>query len=740
MRVNTQRNDEAVSAAVATVLLFGGVVSIIGLMLVSMVPIIEELEGSIERSDMSSQMMILAQQTETLSESGMPGDSTNVELIPIDGNVEWDLTRGGMWYSSTWQDESTFRIKQVLDFDNTIEVKHPETFTSSVCFDDLRLGPSRPFIYSAPIWADTAQIAISTGLAIPLGPVEVKLYQQEQLSQTLDLQIFDTEVIDLSSGISKFESTHELVIFYSMGVGGATLVSPSDSNPKDNTGRNWIIPLNEGNNRIHIMSEHSNEINIETSSESTDYFAVYQDEFRAGVTFTKEILMDEPDVVRVSTSTDSHIILQTDTDNNSGSASLISSNGNYLGNEFISPSLDGEITFTNPGTRSVTVTWRGGGTSIPAIGSVSVSWPPASVDGAPILDADGDIFVTWKVTDGVNSPGGIHLVAASDTGATSGKNHNLLIDNDGNSNSISITKAGVSSKWNITGDASIDGEVSNQIQNQIQAINSGTYNFNVDEGHPVKIHLIKGENGIIQSKHDGVERCSAVNMMASGWITVDLPWASLAGQEDLIIKQAWESGSFPSSLKITLIGHNGASTHSNLATSWVFHLSRLTYTFTSSITGMEVAYSGGAVVTNHPEFSPSILREPVDRAGPGPRFAATIPSMHPATDGISGGGKLSLDIELSSRQTLASEVAYEVRRGWAEPYGVAIANEASDGLDLSEDWTIYPGRLDLLNDYVGWVPDPSIGTSEAVWHTNGEPIQFSLQLSSLDVLMQEVIG
>ena len=110
MRVNSKRNEEAVSAAVATVLLFGGVVSIIGLMLVSMVPIIEELEGSIERSDMSSQMMILAQQTESLSESGMPGDSTSVELIPIDGNINWDLTRGGMWYSSTWQNESSFRM------------------------------------------------------------------------------------------------------------------------------------------------------------------------------------------------------------------------------------------------------------------------------------------------------------------------------------------------------------------------------------------------------------------------------------------------------------------------------------------------------------------------------------------------------------------------------------------------------------------------------------------------------
>ena len=67
MNRNLTRNDDAVSAAIATVLLFGGVISIIGLMLVSMMPIIEELEGSIERDDMSSQMMVLAHQTEVLS-------------------------------------------------------------------------------------------------------------------------------------------------------------------------------------------------------------------------------------------------------------------------------------------------------------------------------------------------------------------------------------------------------------------------------------------------------------------------------------------------------------------------------------------------------------------------------------------------------------------------------------------------------------------------------------------------
>ena len=80
------------------------------------------------------------------------------------------------------------------------------------------------------------------------------------------------------------------------------------------------------------------------------------------------------------------------------------------------------------------------------------------------------------------------------------------------------------------------------------------------------------------------------------------------------------------------------------------------------------------------------------------------------------------------------------RRGWAEPYGGAIAGFSTQGLEASEDWTIYPGRLDLLTDYVGWVPDPGFGTVESVWHTAGEPIQFSLQISSLDAHVSEVIA
>jgi hypothetical protein len=181
----------------------------------------------------------------------------------------------------------------------------------------------------------------------------------------------------------------------------------------------------------------------------------------------------------------------------------------------------------------------------------------------------------------------------------------------------------------------------------------------------------------------------------------------------------------------------GVSVHQPLGTVYAIQLSRLHYGFSSSIQGMEVAYSGGAVVTNHPEFVPLALRTPTDRGGPGPRFAATIPAMHPTTDSIVGGGPMDLEVTLQNRHALASATAWEVRRGWTGPYGAAIAEAHAYALEGSADWTVYPGRLDLLTDYVGWVPDPALGTQEAVWHTGGDPIQFSLQLAVLDVTLRE---
>ena len=264
--------------------------------------------------------------------------------------------------------------------------------------------------------------------------------------------------------------------------------------------------------------------------------------------------------------------------------------------------------------------------------------------------------------------------------------------------------------------------------------------MDVSDGHALRVYLLRGQDGLLQAHHDGAQRCLSINVQASGWIATELPWQSMSGRSQVDLKNAWRAGNHPASMQITLIGVDGASTHANLGTVWGFHLSRLSYEFTSSIVGMEVAYVGGAVVTNHPEFEPYIVVSPSDRGGPGPRFAATIPSLHPTQDSVSGAGTMNLDIELVDRSSLASTIAYEVRRGWSNPYGVAIADASADGLESSEDWTVYPGRIDLLNDYVGWVPDPSYATSEAVWHTNGEPIQFTLQMAAINAHMTDGIS
>ena len=334
---------------------------------------------------------------------------------------------------------------------------------------------------------------------------------------------------------------------------------------------------------------------------------------------------------------------------------------------------------------------------------------------------------------------GASIIPAEDTGFSSGLSHVFATHNSANMDLIVTQIAGYESFWNFSSDVSFNHSSNIDDQFHVFSTGIGDHHISVVEGHPMKIHRVSGSSGLVELFHDGAERCLGINTTASGWISTELPWNTVSGRSELQILTAWEDGTHPSSYSVNLIAEAGASAYSLVASAWIFHISRLTYEFTSSVTGMEVAYSNGAVLTNHPEFLPTVLKQPNDRSGPGPRFASTIPALNPTSDSTIGSGVMNLDIELAYRESLASQTAYEVRRGWYSPYGEAIANSAASGLEQSIDWTIYPGRLDLLTDYVGWVPDPSLGTSEAVWHTNGEAIQFSLQLSSLDVTMTEAV-
>ena len=100
-----------------------------------------------------------------------------------------------------------------------------------------------------------------------------------------------------------------------MADGGESQITPTESSPTDRTGKNWNMPLDSGENRIHIFSEYSNQIQIESNSISETHYAIDNQEFRTGVTFTYQFTLSQPEVIRITTSTQSQLILQTEVNN-----------------------------------------------------------------------------------------------------------------------------------------------------------------------------------------------------------------------------------------------------------------------------------------------------------------------------------------------------------------------------------------------------------------------------------------
>jgi len=678
IRTNLRRDEEAVSAAVATVLLFGGVVSIIGIMLLSLMPIIQELEGSLKRNDMQAQMEIMGHEVTLLSESGLPGDTSQVELIPVDGELRWDRFRGGMWYSASWYQGDTFRIQGALDLDRNIDIRHPESNVQAICYEDMRLGPDRPFIFAPNNQTDTVLVTPKHGLTIPLGPVKV---DHAGIEHSLSIG----EVMSLDSDY-QIRSSHDLVGLQLSGDSGVALIPPSKANPATGKGQHWAIPLPAGETNVEVFANDDLLVQWTAPSESGENAVPQTSAVRIANSWSKTFNLSENGLIDIVTDVDAHLMI---THGISGKTSLLGEEGNFYSKHFIAPSQQGNLSFSNPNANAATITWKNGGVSIPANQTIEIAWPPSNIDNASIIESSENVFVQWKLNQG-----GLTMLPAIDTGQITGLH--FIEDN------------------------------SQTIINQSSEF--GDYNSKLAKD---------GNTGMLILEDEGSMRCVAIDQTASGWISTTLPWKSMNGVPEGQIITSWGDGEHPASIEITLIGVEGDATHANLATAWAFHTSRLTYEFDTSITGLEVAWSAGAIVTNHPELEPTILVGPTDRQGPGPRFSATIPSMHPTQTSVTGSGIMDLEIQLSMRESLASATAFDVRRGWVGPYGDAIASWASTSLETSEDWIVNPGRIDLLTDYVGWVPVPTVGPSEAVWHTAGEPIQFNLQISSLNVEISE---
>ena len=79
-----------------------------------------------------------------------------------------------------------------------------------------------------------------------------------------------------------------------------------------------------------------------------------------------------------------------------------------------------------------------------------------------------------------------------------------------------------------------------------------------------------------------------LGVTASGWILSDLPCKNkqVSNQQK---SRAWKRAS--SSIHLEVFANHDAEEFNSIGSVWAFHISRLTYSFSSSIEGMEVAYS-----------------------------------------------------------------------------------------------------------------------------------------------------
>ncbi|PXF20677.1 MAG: hypothetical protein CXX72_04535 [Methanobacteriota archaeon] len=759
-------DDEAVSAAIATVMLFAGTLAIISGMMVTITPMIDEMHGAIERQAMSSQMTDLAMETVRLSETGLPGDSATVPLRPHTGELGWDLKHGGTWYSASHVEGGTLRLDGVLDLDDQARFRYPTSEVSSICFDDLRGGPGA-------LWQVRLPDIDGTWAATPVSTLELPL---ASTSLTIDDEGVETDVrlpygVSLTGSVSAgggdtwLQADGPLRVLVWRGDGGAALIAPDLAAPTEGTGRGWTLPVPGGTVIAHLVTIRPAIIEWTLGDQSgsgatSGSTAAWSGTWSAG----------SGDVLVLRSSAPGRLLLQWGSDApESGSAGLLlqwgsdapesgsaagstmwpDDTGSFVGRNFSLPAASGSLLLENSATQPVTASIHGLFHMVPAQGELRVDWTSGSGD----ISVSGPVQLHWlSDATGANAwrPGSLDLVRALDTGQASGQEHRIGVPHSNGDIDLLLQPAAPQTRVRLLTNLA-PGEQSDVLLNHTGATHtarlasgaSGLVRIEVNNSDaspdmPFRVYVASGSDGLTEVRSDGEGRCLYLGIRASGWVEVDLPWSDVSKLGDKGLRAAWADGTHLLGFALKLRGPLGDSPHSVLASAWGVHLPRLNYEFKSSVSGMEVGFRGGFVGTNHPEFHADVIVQPPSREGPGPRLAVTMQMTMPTADSALGNSKVDLDFTLVKRDQLTSTKAWEIRRGWDGPYGPAIAADASEDLAFSDDWLTFPGQLDLLDDHVGWVQlVPS--SSESIYHAGGELILFNLQLAQLTSSMVVVV-
>ncbi|HJM44893.1 MAG TPA: hypothetical protein QF644_02970 [Candidatus Poseidoniaceae archaeon] len=738
-------DTNAANSAIATVLMFAGVMSIISVMLVSIVPVINELQGAIESNDAVAQFEDLSEYEAQLAQRGLPGSSSEMNIEPVLGKLEWDLKDTGVWFSSSWNDDSEFRLRNAGNFNNEFDIRYPSGKLSSYCMDDLHLQFESKWRYELP--AIQGKIIMATKSQISSG-ITSSLVTISQGDETLTSKINNNNILEIdlplknSDSKSTIISDVELTILLTLGEGGATFITPNNPDHQG-FGTIWKIPLPAGNNNINLISEEGSMITWELDDEKIIESST---KIGDGSIWSKSFNNLESKMLTIESSNNAKLLLDMESESNIGSLNWPSTEGLMLGNEFLIPPLKGTLIISNHENSPTQIDIQGSGFSINSNGMYKLDWPIAGTNGVTKLSSNSEIAIKWTKDDSENNgflSTGISYVVAKDTGQLSGQKFSTIwtgeyIEN--NEATIYTTLTGSKTSFNFSGVFNATGTLESSIGNSYSLSTqiSGELNSTVTSGHSMRIMQLIGTSGITELIDKGTQRCLPMSLFASGWIKIQLPWYDVSELTLSGIRDAWENGEHHSGIRVQLIGETDASSFSALADAWVIQVPALKYKFSSSISNLEVVNKGGIVTTNHPEGKPSISHSALAAKGNSNLLGVHLPVMMPTKSSVvSGSSDVKIQLKVIDTTFCTNEKAKDVRMGWNDKYGGSITNWLSEDLEYSDDWISYPNQFDMLSDYTGWV-DRNDG--EAVYHSPNNNIDFTLTFTSISFDAKEEGG
>jgi hypothetical protein len=728
-------DNNAANSAIATVLMFAGVLSIISVMLISIVPVINELQGAIESSDAIVQFEDLSEHEAQLAQRGLPGSTSEIRIEPVLGKLEWDLDKAGIWFSSSWKENSELRLRGAGNFENQFDIRYPSGQLSSYCMDDLHLQFESKWKYELPAVEGNILIATKSQVTSSITSAKVSVTQGTDSITSL---IEHSEVLNINLPLentimkSTVISDVELTILLELDSGGATFVKPNNPN-HEGKGTIWNIPLPVGNNKINLISEKGTTIKWSLNQNNGDETTIITGD---GSVWTKNFEVSDSSLLTLESTHPARLILQSNYESEIGTINWPSNEGLMLGNEFMIPQLPGTLIIDNPNNSPSQIDIQGGGYSIPSNGIYKLEWPIMGTNGVVKISSQSDVGIKWTADDYGNNghlSKGISYIIAKDTGQLSGQKFSTKWTGDYVENSeasLYITLAGTSASFDFSEVFNATGNLQSSSGNSylLSATEQGNLNATVTLGQSIRLMQIIGNSGIIEIMDKGAQRCLPLVMKASGWINIDLLWYDVSELTLGGVRDAWETGEHHSGIRFQLIGTEDDSSFSALADAWIVQVPSLKYKFSSSVSNLEVVNRGGFVTTNHPEGNPYLAHSALAAKGNSNLLGVHLPVMMPTTSSVSGSSDVNVQLKVIETKFCTNEKTTDVRMGWNGLYGTSITNWLSEDLEYSDDWISYPNQFEKLSDYTGWV-DRTNG--EAIYHSPNENVNFVLTFTAI---------